>query len=112
MSLNVNRRSFLRGMLSGTAVCVGLPVLDQLLNGNGSAFANGAKLPVRMYAANGFDSTGSAVSAWRVRARMRVLTAPSTWSKNEGSRPSRPITARLKNTRNSPRQRHVSQRSR
>jgi hypothetical protein len=47
MSLLFNRRSFLRGMLSGTAVCVGLPVLDQLLDGNGSAFANGAKLPIR-----------------------------------------------------------------
>jgi len=34
-------------MLSGTAVCVGLPVLDRFLNGNGSAFADGSKLPVR-----------------------------------------------------------------
>jgi len=34
-------------MLSGTAVCVGLPVLDRFLNGNGSALADGSKLPVR-----------------------------------------------------------------
>jgi len=47
MSLPFNRRSFLRGMLSGTAVCVALPVLDRFLNINGSAFADGAKLPVR-----------------------------------------------------------------
>jgi uncharacterized protein DUF1552 len=47
MSSSFNRRSFLRGMLSGTAVCVGLPVLDRFLNGNGSAFADGSKLPVR-----------------------------------------------------------------
>jgi len=47
MSVPFNRRSFLRGMLSGTAVCVGLPVLDRFLNANGSAFADGAKLPVR-----------------------------------------------------------------
>jgi hypothetical protein len=47
MSLSINRRSFLRGFLSGAAVCVGLPVLDRFLNGNGSAFADGAKLPVR-----------------------------------------------------------------
>ena len=47
MSLTFNRRSFLRGMLGGTAVCVGLPVLDLFLNGNGTAFADGAKLPVR-----------------------------------------------------------------
>jgi hypothetical protein len=47
MSLPINRRSFLSGMLSGTAVCVGLPFLDCFLNGNGTAFADGAKLPVR-----------------------------------------------------------------
>jgi hypothetical protein len=47
MSLPFNRRSFLRGMLSGTAVCVGLPVLERFLNFNGTAFADGAKLPVR-----------------------------------------------------------------
>ena len=47
MSLRFNRRSVLRGMLGGTAVYMGLPVLDVFLNGNGSAFANGAKLPVR-----------------------------------------------------------------
>jgi hypothetical protein len=47
MSLDFNRRSFLRGMLSGAAVCVPLPLLDRFLNGNGSAFADGAKLPVR-----------------------------------------------------------------
>jgi hypothetical protein len=34
-------------MLSGAAVCVGVPILDRFLNGNGSAFADGAKLPVR-----------------------------------------------------------------
>ena len=47
MSSSFNRRTFLRGMLSGTAVCVGLPVLDRFLNGNGSAYADGSKLPVR-----------------------------------------------------------------
>jgi len=47
MSLDFNRRSFLHGMLSGAAVCVGLPLLDRFLNGNGTAFADGAKLPVR-----------------------------------------------------------------
>jgi hypothetical protein len=34
-------------MLSGSAVCVALPLLDHFLNANGSAFADGAKLPVR-----------------------------------------------------------------
>ena len=47
MSLHLDRRSFLRGLLSGTSVCVGIPLLDRFLNGNGTAFASGAKLPVR-----------------------------------------------------------------
>jgi len=47
MNLPFNRRSFLRGLLSGSAVCVALPVLDRFLNCSGSAFADGAKLPVR-----------------------------------------------------------------
>jgi hypothetical protein len=42
-----NRRSILRGMLGGTAVSLGLPVLDAFLDGNGKAYADGAKLPVR-----------------------------------------------------------------
>jgi hypothetical protein len=47
MSLLFNRRSFLRGMLQGTAVCVGIPILDRFLDGNGIVYADGAKLPVR-----------------------------------------------------------------
>jgi hypothetical protein len=47
MSLSVDRRSFLRGMLNGAAVCVAIPVLDRFLNGSGTAFADGAKLPLR-----------------------------------------------------------------
>jgi len=34
-------------MLGGAAVYMGIPVLDRFLNGNGSAFADGSKLPVR-----------------------------------------------------------------
>lgn len=37
----------MRGLLGGAAVCVGIPTLDQFLNGNGTAWADGAKLPVR-----------------------------------------------------------------
>src|SRR5215475_11001847 len=47
MSVPIDRRLFLRGMLNGAAVCVGLPFLDRFLNGNGTALANGTKLPVR-----------------------------------------------------------------
>src|SRR5215510_3616305 len=47
MNLDFDRRSFLRGLLNGAAVCVGIPLLDRFLNGNGAAFADGARLPIR-----------------------------------------------------------------
>lgn len=48
MSVKFNRRSMMRGMLGGAAVCIGIPTLDAFLNANGNAFADGAKLPVRL----------------------------------------------------------------
>lgn len=42
-----NRRSLMRGLLGGGAVCVGIPTLDLFLDGHGRAYANGAKLPTR-----------------------------------------------------------------
>lgn len=47
MNSRFNRRSVLRGMLGGGAVYLSLPVLDMFLDGNGAAYADGAKLPVR-----------------------------------------------------------------
>ena len=47
MGKSFNRRSVMRGLLGGAGVCVGIPVLDQFLNTNGTAYAQGAKLPVR-----------------------------------------------------------------
>jgi hypothetical protein len=41
------RRSMLRGVLGGTAVCVGIPALDIFLDNHGKAYADGAKLPLR-----------------------------------------------------------------
>ena len=43
----MNRRTILRGMLGGTAVGIGMPLLDCFLNTNGTALASGAPLPVR-----------------------------------------------------------------
>lgn len=43
----MSRRTLLRGMLGGAAVSLGLPLLDCFLNGNGTALAQGAPLPVR-----------------------------------------------------------------
>jgi hypothetical protein len=42
-----NRRRVLRGLLGGTAVTVGLPLLDCFLDSNGQALASGAPIPVR-----------------------------------------------------------------
>jgi hypothetical protein len=44
---NLDRRRVLRGVLHGGVVAVGLPVLDCFLNENGTAYANGAPLPLR-----------------------------------------------------------------
>jgi hypothetical protein len=41
------RRRFLRGMLGGAAITVGMPFLDCFLNANGTALASGAPLPTR-----------------------------------------------------------------
>ena len=42
-----NRRRFLKGALQGGVVTVGLPLLDCMLNDNGTALASGAPLPMR-----------------------------------------------------------------
>lgn len=44
---SLGRRRFLRGMLNGGVVTLGLPLLNCFLNENGTAMANGAPLPVR-----------------------------------------------------------------
>jgi hypothetical protein len=41
------RRTFLRGMAGGAAVSVGLPLLDIMLDENGTALADGGALPSR-----------------------------------------------------------------
>lgn len=42
-----SRRAILRGMVHGSVISVGLPVLDVFLNGNGTALAAGGPLPLR-----------------------------------------------------------------
>ncbi len=46
MSMNMNRRRVLRGMMNGAAVTVGIPFLDCFLDSNGTALASGQELPV------------------------------------------------------------------
>ena len=47
MNIVPTRRNLLKGMLGGAAVTVGLPLLDIFLDGNGTALASGAAIPVR-----------------------------------------------------------------
>ncbi len=48
MSLDLTRRSALKGVMGGAAVTVGVPLLDIMLNTSGEAFAaTGAPVPVR-----------------------------------------------------------------
>ena len=47
MSGKISRRRILRGTLQGMAISVGMPLLDCLLDDNGTAFASGRPLPVR-----------------------------------------------------------------
>jgi len=43
----ISRRSVLKGVLGGSAFCLGLPLFEQMLNGNGTALAAGTVLPKR-----------------------------------------------------------------
>lgn len=47
MGKRLNRRSLLKGMLGGATVSMGLPLLNMFLNSNGTAYANGAGIPIR-----------------------------------------------------------------
>jgi hypothetical protein len=47
MKAHLTRRTALKGMLGGSAVTVGLPLLDCFLNTNGTALAAGGRLPLR-----------------------------------------------------------------
>ncbi len=43
----LSRRTLLRGTIGGTTVALGLPLLEAMLNSNGTALASGRALPVR-----------------------------------------------------------------
>ena len=43
----LTRRTFLRGMLGGASISLGLPALEAFLNTSGTAWAVGAPLPQR-----------------------------------------------------------------
>jgi len=61
------RRRVLKGALAGSAVAVGLPILDCLLNENGTAFADtGAPLPTRFV--SWFWPLGIGEQEWRPKS--------------------------------------------
>ena len=47
MVFSINRRAFLRGVAGGSAIAIGLPPLEAMFNGNGTALAQGQPLPKR-----------------------------------------------------------------
>lgn len=63
----LKRREVLRGMIGGTAVSVGLPFLDCFLNNNGTALADGSKLPVVF--ANWFQGLGFTPGFWEPKTQ-------------------------------------------
>jgi hypothetical protein len=58
----LNRRTTLKGLMGGTAVTVGLPLLDIFLSSNGDAMADGAALPVAFV--SWFQGLGFAPGYW------------------------------------------------
>ena len=85
----ISRRAVLRGMLvGGVSVTVPLPRLAGMLNGNGTAYAQGAPLPVRFgtwFFGNGIipdrwvpSSTGQA-DAWQLSEQLEPLAQVKPW---------------------------------
>ncbi len=58
----INRRTLLRGLVGGAMATVGLPTLDAMLNGNGTALAGGPPLPVRFI--TWFFGNGVVLNRW------------------------------------------------
>jgi len=88
-SKHLSRRTLLRGALAtGATVAVPLPILDIMLNRNGTAFAQGAPLPKRYctwFFGNGIipalwnpSSTGTG-SSWTLSEELTPLMAVKPW---------------------------------
>ena len=82
MAIRLSRRTVLRGLLGGAGVTVGLPLLEAMLNGNGTALADGGALPRRFvlwFWANGVIPTGwvpegtGAGDAWALPDQLAAL---------------------------------------
>jgi hypothetical protein len=62
----LSRRTMLRGLAGGAAITVGLPRLNAMLNGNGTAYAQGTPLPKRFGV--WFWGNGMIASRWIPKA--------------------------------------------
>ncbi len=81
-SFSLDRRSFLRGVIGGAAISVGLPPLEAMFNAHGDTLAAGGAIPKRFgvwFFGNGIrrgqwipDGTGT---NWTPRAEMAPLLA-------------------------------------
>ncbi len=60
--MTLSRRTVLRGLLGGTAITVGLPPLEAMFDGNGTAYADGGALPARF--GTWFWGNGMLPSRW------------------------------------------------
>jgi hypothetical protein len=77
----IQRRRLLKGILAGSVVTVGLPILDCLLNSNGDAFADtGSPLPVRfgtwfwgLGLSKGYWEPKATGQNYELRPQLRVL---------------------------------------
>ncbi len=79
-NFKLSRRRMLRGMVGGSSVVVGLPILEAMMNANGDALANGDELPLRFmtwYWADGIDIGGwepdQVGSKWQLSPRLQPL---------------------------------------
>jgi len=80
----LSRRAVLRGALAtGTAISVPLPILDIMLNNNGTAFAQGAPLPKRY--CTWFFGNGIIPALWN------PSVTGSTWTLSEELAPLLPV---------------------
>lgn len=83
----LGRRLFLRGVVGGASVTVALPILEGMLSGNGTAFADGAPKPTRFgvwYFGNGVNpvewGADGAGSAWTPRTALKPIA--EGWGRN------------------------------
>jgi hypothetical protein len=68
----LNRRTLLRGMAGGSAVYLGLPLLEAMVNNHGTALADGSPLPVRMI--TWFFGNGVILNDWVPGGRLAPVT--------------------------------------